>query len=911
MATVYLAVEHHPKRQVAIKVLDPNFGAALGPERFLREVDLASKLTHPHILPIFAAAEADGLLYYVMPYVEGESLRDRLDREKQLPLEDALQITREVADGLSYAHSHDVVHRDIKPENILLESGHAVVADFGIARAITAAGGTRLTETGLALGTPAYMSPEQSTGEMTIDGRSDLYSLGCVLYEMLAGEPPFTGPTAQAIFAKRLSKPLPRASVLRESVPASVEAALAKALARTPADRFATAQQFAAALPQPGQLEGGAPAVPRRRRVTRKALFGSLVVVALGVAGGVRLLSSSGIHFAPRDWIVVTELDNRTGDSVFEGSLSSALTVGLQQSRYVNVLPQARISQMLGQMERPDTTRLDEAVGREVALRANVRVLVVPAITRIDSTYVLTTRIVDPQTAADLLTRSRRAEGRGQVLSALDELLRQLRRDLGESRRAVARNGVRLDDATTPSLEALRAWTEGNGYWNTLRYSDAAERYRRALSLDSNFAMAHKMLGEFHSWRAQRDSSEVHFAKALSKLDRVTERERLVIQAAFHFARANWDAAIRAQETYVDRYPDDLNERYNLGTTYMRADRHEDAIRTLRQVVEIDSTVVDAYINLATTYSRMGTYAEALSYYRRAFALRPEYRLSSSLNHEFGNAYLRLGQLDSAEATFTLLLSGSAAVQAQGHRSLGLLRMYQGRYAEGRSHFEQAIARNRITRAPVSEFRNRLYLVAIDASTGRARDLRSDLRDAGTIADTVFLGPAWLYRLAAWYAGLDDTVALTRLLALIKERAAQGSTDDQGAVAGTEALFEMTRGQYAHAIELLERASLISSTARDECRPVLARAYRLSGDPERAASTYLEVVATKRALGWEPQEAWILAYYELGKLYQERGDTTKAVEFYRRFLDIWKDGDVDLTAFTDARNRLRALTGPG
>src|SRR5436309_13768341 len=193
MATVYLAQDRKHHRQVAIKVLKPELAAALGQERFLREIDTAARLNHPHILPLHDSGEAEGFLFYVMPYVEGESLRDRLTRERQLPLGDALQITREVADALSYAHSHDVVHRDVKPENILLSGGHAVVVDFGIGRAITAAGGDRLTESGISVGTPAYMSPEQATGDTQLDGRSDLYSLACVLYEMLAGHPPFLG----------------------------------------------------------------------------------------------------------------------------------------------------------------------------------------------------------------------------------------------------------------------------------------------------------------------------------------------------------------------------------------------------------------------------------------------------------------------------------------------------------------------------------------------------------------------------------------------------------------------------------------------------------------------------------------------------------------------------------------------
>jgi serine/threonine-protein kinase len=248
MATVYLAEDLKHHRPVALKVLRPELAAALGPDRFLREIELSARLTHPHILPLHDSGNADGFLYYVMPYVEGESLRDRLQREKQLPVDDALQICREVADALSYAHSHGVIHRDIKPENILLESGHAVVADFGIARAIDQAGGEKLTGTAVVLGTPAYMSPEQAAGSEDLDGRSDLYALGCVLYETLAGQPPFTGPTVGSLVHQHLAAEPPTITTIRPLVPSWVAAALTRSLAKAPADRFATTAEFAVAL---------------------------------------------------------------------------------------------------------------------------------------------------------------------------------------------------------------------------------------------------------------------------------------------------------------------------------------------------------------------------------------------------------------------------------------------------------------------------------------------------------------------------------------------------------------------------------------------------------------------------------------------------------------------------------------
>jgi serine/threonine protein kinase/tetratricopeptide (TPR) repeat protein len=248
MATVYLAEDLKHHRKVAVKVLRPELATALGPDRFLREIQLTAQLNHPHILPLLDSGEADGFLYYVMPYVAGESLRGRLERETQLPVDEALRITRQVASALEFAHRQDVIHRDIKPENILLHEGEAMVADFGIALAVSAAGGERLTETGVSVGTAEYMSPEQALGEGEPDARSDVYSLGCVLYEMLVDEPPYTGPTAMAVLAKRLSDPVPRARRLRAAIPEPVDAALVRALARERVDRFGSAREFAEAL---------------------------------------------------------------------------------------------------------------------------------------------------------------------------------------------------------------------------------------------------------------------------------------------------------------------------------------------------------------------------------------------------------------------------------------------------------------------------------------------------------------------------------------------------------------------------------------------------------------------------------------------------------------------------------------
>ena len=248
MATVYLGQDLRHNRRVAIKVLHPELGNSIGPDRFLREIELAARLNHPHIVPLFDSGNADGFLYYVMPVVEGETLRDRLLRDGQIPLEESLQLTRGIAAALDYAHRQNVVHRDIKPENIMLQDGEAVVMDFGIGKAVSSAANDTLTQTGTVVGTPAYVSPEQAAGENKIEGRSDQYRLACVLFEMLSGKKAFSGPTAQSVISKRFTDPVPSLRSVYEKTPDEVENAMLKALSKDASDRFATTAEFARAL---------------------------------------------------------------------------------------------------------------------------------------------------------------------------------------------------------------------------------------------------------------------------------------------------------------------------------------------------------------------------------------------------------------------------------------------------------------------------------------------------------------------------------------------------------------------------------------------------------------------------------------------------------------------------------------
>src|SRR4051812_17026366 len=370
MATVYLARDIRHDRQVAVKVMRDDVSFAMGAERFKREIELVTHLSHPHILPIYDSGAADGELFYVMPYVEGESLRAKLNRERQLSIDDALRITCEVASALDHSHRHGIIHRDIKPENILLEDGQALVADFGIARAASALGKEKLTSTGVSLGTPTYMSPEQGMADPGVDGRSDIYSLGCVLYEMLAGQPPFTGRTTQALIARHSMDEVPSLSIVRNSIPEEVEDAVLRSLEKVPADRFATAADFASALQACQQ--SGVHTIRRTGHRTRqkarprrdwKIVVPVALVALLGLSGaawaGKSLIwprrpsvsdASPDASFRPQRIAVLYFADNSSDKSLgyLADGLTESLINDLSQVPSLDVVSTSGVKQFVG-----------------------------------------------------------------------------------------------------------------------------------------------------------------------------------------------------------------------------------------------------------------------------------------------------------------------------------------------------------------------------------------------------------------------------------------------------------------------------------------------------------------------------------------------------------------------------------
>ena len=580
MATVYLAHDLRHDRQVALKVLRPELAAALGPERFLRETKLTARLQHPHILPLFDSGEANGQLWYVMPYVAGESLRARLARERQLPLDDALRITCNVLAALSYAHSQGVVHRDIKPENILLEGEEAVVADFGVARAVDAAADERLTETGFALGTPAYMSPEQATGERALDGRSDLYAVGCVLYEMLAGEPPFTGPTAQAILAKRFSAPIPSVRTARERVPERTDQAINRALARAPADRFATAAEFARALSADSQTEersnsqsmpsraAGGPAtlaepVAASKRLPRVALIclGAFALIVGGWAIMGRLASPAPAVSPTRLAVLPFSTSGTSNIGYLTDGMVDLLSRNLNGAVDLRTIDPGMV---LTATSRAGARALDAETGRALARRLGAGLYVLGSAHAVGGRLRIQAELYsDADTAEGALARATAEGDTTQLFQLVDHLSADL---LAGQGRGLSSRLMQSAALTTRSLEALKAYLKGeqNLRGGDGKFDSAIAGFQRAVAADSTFALAYYRLGVAAGWAKRPGISGPATQRALVLGARLDDRDRRLLSAFAAFQRGAADDAEQQYRAILRDYPDDLEAEFQL-----------------------------------------------------------------------------------------------------------------------------------------------------------------------------------------------------------------------------------------------------------------------------------------------------------------------------------------------------------
>ena len=622
MATVYVAQDLRHKRQVAIKVLRPDVAAAIGAERFLREIAIAARLTHPHVLPLIDSGRAAGFLYYVMPYVRGETLRQRLVREQRLPLKDALAMARELGAGLDYAHREGFVHRDVKPENVLLADGHAVLADFGIARAIFQAGGEHVTEVGLAIGTPEYMSPEQAAGDRELDGRCDVYALACVIYEMLAGAPPFSGDSARAIVAKHLSEPPTPLRARRPDAPAAVEQALARALAKDPADRFATIAEFTTALEE-----------------TRPGAVPSLV----GKTRSIAVLPFVNASADP---------DNEYLSDGISDELINALTK-------VEGLRIASRTSVFALKGKPQDIRATGALlGVSVVLEGTVR--------KSGDRLRITVQLSAAEDGRNLWSE-RYDRKLDDVFVVQDEIARTIVSTLRTT--FLADIADPTPQRYTHNLQAYSLYLKGRYCWNKRSQEGVLEAisfFKQAIDLDSGYALAYSGLSDSYALQVDYRSVPVtegyrlarEYALKALDLDDTLPEAHTSLAWVLHVYDWDWPGAMREYAralelnpgfatahhwysfvllvsgqaerammealTALELDPSSLSVRRGVGWLSYYTRRYEQALYHLRRAIAVNPTSEDNYRVMGLVLTQQGAYVEAERAFREAITLSPD-----------------------------------------------------------------------------------------------------------------------------------------------------------------------------------------------------------------------------------------------------------------------------------------------
>jgi serine/threonine-protein kinase len=698
MATVYLAHDLRHDRPVALKVLQPDLARSLGGERFLREIRTAARLQHPHILSVHDSGESDGFLWFTMPYVDGESLRRRLERESQLPVAEAIRIAREVADGLDYAHRHGVVHRDVKPENILLTDSHALVADFGISRALTSDTLDQpITGTGLTVGTPAYMSPEQAAGG-TVDARSDVYALGAVLYEMLAGEPPFTGPNPQAVIAKRFhAEPIPIRAV-RPSIPERVERALIRALARVPADRFASTAEFARALEEaaPATVSLPTASAPARRPAPR-----GLLVLALGILLGLGgLFAWSRTRFGDRPpesgarRLAVLPFDNLGGPDkmYFADGITDEIRGKLATVPGLQVIARTSSDQYRA------TTKSPQQIGRELQVDYLLTGTVQWDQEARKNRVRVTPELVQAASGATRWQQSFEAP-LTDVFQVQGDVAGRVARELGIALAAGQRR--HLSERPTGDLGAYDLYLQGRHAWHR-RTAAGLEEARRlleqAIVKDPAFAPAHAALADVYVvlplWTDLPPDQTYPRAKAAAlaalRLDSTLAEPYATLGDVHAMYEWDWAAAERSFQRSLALDPNNANTRYWYnGDLLMTVGRARDALDQARRARELDPLSIVINAGYGQALYRVGRLDDAVRLLRDIRSLDPGFTL---VNLSLGQAYLMQGR--TADAVSVLESAFDPTVrQAIGLAFLGLAYAKAGRRREAEALLGELLSR--------------------------------------------------------------------------------------------------------------------------------------------------------------------------------------------------------------------------
>jgi tetratricopeptide (TPR) repeat protein len=1026
MSHVFVAEETALRRKVVVKVLPLEVAAGVNADRFKREIMVAARLQHPHIVPVLSTGETNGVPYYTMPFVEGESIRAILARTGiALSITEVIGVLRDVAKALAYAHDHGIVHRDIKPDNVLMSGGSATVTDFGIAKAIAASrtdpGGTEhqatLTQIGTSIGTPAYMAPEQAAGDPATDHRSDIYSFGCMAYELLAGRPPFVEKSPRRLMGAHMSDIPENVKVHRADTPDALATLVMRCLEKEPNDRPQRAAEIVAVLEgvtsggshaaMPATLLGGqgmlkkaliaytlafiAVAVIARLAITAIGLPdwvfpGALLVMALGLpvilftayvhhatkvavtmtptytpgghattrtssAMGTLALKASPHVSWRRTWmggayavgafvlaiaaymtlralgigpaatlfasgrmeknekLLVADFTSAAADSTLSPVVTDAFRTALAQSRSVSVIEPNEMQAVLRRMQRPASTKVDFPTAREIATREGIKAVVVGEIIAIGNKYALSARLVSPQTGEELTRLRVTADGEDEVLPAIDKLAKDLRGRMGESLRQVQSTPA-LERVTTGSLEALKKYVQGSRMMSQGgEFGKGSALLEEAIQLDTGFAMAYRRLAAEYSNRGMGARAAQLLQKAYDHRERLSDEERYLVTASYWYRGPKQDLAksIQAYETLIEMKPDNYTALNNVSIAYRYNRNFAKAEEALKRSISLNGPVV-SYNQLLWTLYQEGKTDEA-------WALLAKF---DSLYPNTGQRFARRAELLFAERKYDSTLAISRRAQAGTRDSLarslyvdGDARTYlvQGRVQEASRLFRESVALAAVQpEVPLDQAGFDASLAAIvqrdPQRAGRIVDaaLAKTPMETIPVADRPYLSVALAYALAQ---RPERIVALQRVFEEGKKTTVRYQDDRDRAL--MDGALSFSRQEYADA------ARKFAAGDAGDClvcaQAWIALAYDRAGQADSALVAYRRFIEQPDYLRFATDPVYLPhALQRLGELYEERGDVTNAVKYYREFLDLWKRADPELQPrVAEVRRRISRL----
>jgi len=955
MGEVYLAEDMKLGRKVAIKILSEEYTTNRDRlHRFEQEACAASALNHPNILTIHEVGNDEGRHYIATEYIDGVTLRRKIGGA-QIEAREILDIAVQVASALEEAHAAGIIHRDIKPDNIMVRrNGYVKVLDFGLAKLTETSterepsdgeASTRVlvqTDAGVVMGTSHYMSPEQARGK-PVDARSDIWSLGVVIYEMVAGRTPFEGETStDVIVAITQKEPAP---LLRfaPNLPAELDWIVTKALRKDREERYQTIKELLVDLRRlkqrlefEAELErsvapesftrstisgvispptGTAQALPTAEKTVSHVSSAEYIVtgirhhkiaaliVALIVVAAVGMGTYFYAHRKPvltdQDTILLTDFINSTGEQVFDGTLKQALAVQLGQTPFLNIYPDERVRETLRFMGKSPEERITKDIGREICQRQGIKALLSGSIASLGSHYIITLEALNAQSGDPIAREQVEATSKESVLSSLGNATSNLRQKLGESLSSIKKYDVKIDQATTSSLEALKAYSMGDQARNSGSSRESLSFYQKAIELDPNFAMAYARIAVYYGNRTELEAAVPYVEKAFALRERVSEREKLYISEKYYnYVTGEVDKSIEVLTTWASQYPNDYIPHNNLALNYQYLGKYAEAQKEAQRAVELNPTNVSSRDNLVGSFMGQGLVDEAVQANEELAKLSPQF--PAVYFNRYQLAFLRGDQsaMTSLESSTKGKPEEADAVATAAARA-----GYYGKYKEAESLAAQSLELFKNQKRLESAGQLMLFMAMRQAVLGRCQQAKQNVT-AGLALDRgrISLGSAGFAS-----AICQDTAQAQSLLDETLKRFPKDTATVECVVPMIKATLELNRGNAANAIQILEpvRSKELGIFLGVGANYLRGRCYLQQRMGREAAGEFEKIIAARGVEIFGAEH--VLAHLNLARAAMLTGDTAKARKEYQDFLALWKDADQDLPMLVEARKEYEAL----